>query len=121
MVDLEDIKGVKKPVTFACVGKHILPNFMILYLSLYLHQQKTTRSFRMRSAKRERSSSRIASWNMSSSCTRVCLMVSPIDSSIQLEFNSTTGFGVYGSYPDPLIKDAQEGVFEQFVQFLSRH
>jgi hypothetical protein len=48
-------------------------------------------------------------------------MVSPVVSSIQSEFNSTTGFGVYGSYPDSLIKDAQEGVFEQFVQFLSRH
>lgn len=41
--------------------------------------------------------------------------------SMQSPLNRSLGFGVYGSYSDPLIKDAQEGVFEQFVQFFSRH
>ena len=36
MVDLEDIKGVKKPVTFACVGKCALLKLLDSRIHVYV-------------------------------------------------------------------------------------
>jgi len=85
MVDLEDIKGVKKPVTFACVENDpFFPDEIREEGEKFLEDNK-------------------------------------LEYELLVYKDVPHGFGVYGSYPDPLIKDAQEGVFEQFVQFLSRH
>lgn len=122
LVSKEDIINIRKPVSFACVGKH--PKYVVpVYFFLKKKgTQKMTISFRMISARKGKNSSKKTTSNMKCVYMRVFHMV--ITSSLPYriyDIKCYSGFGVYGSYSEEHIKAAQKQVFRQFLDFMSKH